>query len=197
MGSSVNFTQFAIKLKKLEKIMRLKPIENPPSLLLKIAYWFSRRQYGKVLSPLKVIYSRKWALLPFAMKIDKFTEKQNSLSPNLRFFIKIAAATQNGCSFCTDLALAHAVKEKIGAEKFNAILKKEVSKQTNFSEKERAVFNFVREYTEKKKISDETFAELQKQFSETEIIEVIAINAFEQYFNALAIPLEIESDGLA
>ena len=46
------------------------------------------------------------------------------------------------------------------------------------------------------KVSDETFAELQRLFSETEIVEIIAINAFEQYFNALAIPLEIHSDGL-
>ncbi len=176
--------------------MRLEPIENPPSLLLKIAYWFSKRQYSKVLSPLKVIYSRKWALLPFAMKIDKFTEKQNSLSPDLRFFIKIAGAAQNGCSFCTNLALAHAVKGKIGMGKFNSILSNDVSKLTIFSEKERAVFGFVKEYAETKKVSDETFAELQKQFSETEIVEIIAINAFEQYFNALAIPLEIESDGL-
>lgn len=176
--------------------MRLEPIENPPSLWLKIAYWFSKQQYSKVLSPLKIIYSRKWALLPLAMKIDKFTEKQNSLSPSLRFFIKIAGAAQNGCSFCTDLALANAVKGKIGVEKFNAILTKDVSKQKDFSEKERAVFNFVKEYSETKKLTDKTFAELKKQFSETEIIEIIAVNAFEQYFNALAIPLELESDGL-
>ena len=33
-------------------------------------------------------------------------------------------------------------------------------------------------------------------FSETEIIEIVAMNAFEQYFNAFAVPLGIESDGL-
>jgi alkylhydroperoxidase family enzyme len=176
--------------------MRLEPIENPPSFLLKIAYWFCKRTFGKVLAPLNIIYARKWQLLSFAMKIDKFTEKQNSLSPGLRLFIKIAAAAQNGCSFCTDLALANAVKGKIGMEKFNSILRNDISKQTVFSEKERAVFNFVKGYGETKKISDEIFAELQKQFNETEIVEIVAINAFEQYFNALAIPLEIESDGL-
>ena len=176
--------------------MRLKPIENPPSLFLKIAYWFSKRQYGKVLSPLKIIYSRKSPLLALAMKIVKFEEKQTSLSPNLRLFIKIAAAAQNGCRFCTDMALANAVKSKIGTEKFNAVLSDDVFKQKVFSEKERAVFGFVKEYAEKKKVSDQTFAELQRLFGETEIVEIVAINAFEQYFNALAIPLEIESDGL-
>ena len=176
--------------------MRLEPIENPTSLFLKIAYWFSKRQYGKVLSPLKIIYSRQSALLSVAMKIVKFEEKQNSLSSDLRLFVKIAAAVQNGCSFCTDIALAQAVKGKIGTEKFNALLNEGVSKQTAFDEKERAVFDFVKEYAEKKKVSDKTFAELQRLFSETQIVEIVAINAIEQYFNALAIPLEIESDGL-
>lgn len=175
--------------------MRLAPIENPSSLWLKIAYWFSKRNYGKVLLPLKIIYSRKSALLSVAMKIVKFEEKQTSLPSDLRFFIKVAAAGQNGCSFCTDLALAHAIKGKIGTEKFEALLH-ENSNQTTFSKKESAVFNFVKEYSETKKVSDNTFTKLQSLFSETEIIEIIAINAFEQYFNALAIPLEIESEGL-
>lgn len=114
---------------------------------------------------MNIIYARTLSLLFFALKIDKVTEKQNSLPPGLRFFIKIAAAAQNGCSFCTDLALANAVKGKIGTEKFKAILSRDILKQTDFSEKERAVFNFVKDYAEIKKASNETFAELQKQFS--------------------------------
>ena len=108
----------------------------------------------------------------------------------------IAVAAQNGCSFCTDLALARVVKGKIGLEKFNVLLCKSLSAQTIFSEKEKAIFAFVKEYAEIRKVTDKTFAELKRLFNETEIVEMIAINAFEQYFNALAIPLEIESDGL-
>ncbi len=47
--------------------MRLKPIENPRKLLAKIAYWMSKRKFGKVLMPLKVVYARNpglmWAYL--------------------------------------------------------------------------------------------------------------------------------------
>ncbi|MEP7037670.1 MAG: hypothetical protein ABI891_04960, partial [Acidobacteriota bacterium] len=49
---------------------------------------------------------------------------------------------------------------------------------------------------ENRKISDETFENLRKFFNENQIIEIVAMNAFEQYFNAFAVPLEIESDGL-
>lgn len=174
--------------------MRLQPIEKPPGIFLKIAYWVSRKQFGTVLTPMKVVYARKPELLKFAMKITKFEDKQNSLSPDLRIFIKYAAAAKNGCTFCTDSALAKAVKNKIGTAKFTALL--DESKHDSFSEKERAVFDFIKEYADEKRTSDATFAALQRNFSDTEIIEILALNAFEHFYNALNIPLEIESDGL-
>lgn len=177
--------------------MRLEPIENPSNPWLKMAYWVSRRQFGKVLSPLKIIYSRKLPLLQLALKIAKFEEKQNSLAPGLKLLIKIAAATENGCSFCQDIALAQAVRSKIGTEKFVALISGGgESKQSAFSEKEHAVLAVIRQYAAERKVSDANFAELRKHFSETEIVEILALNAFEQFYNALTIPLGIESDGL-
>ena len=176
--------------------MRLEAIENPSNPLLKIAYWFSRKQFGKVMTPLKVIYARKFPLLRFAMKIAKFEEKQNSLAPELRLLIKIAAATENGCTFCQDIALAQAVKGKIGTEKFVALASKGETKQAAFTEKERAALAVIRQYAAERKVSDANFSELRKHFDETQIIEILALNAFEQFYNALTIPLEIESDGL-
>ena len=32
----------------------LPPIESPQGLIMKLAYYFTRRQFGKVLAPLKV-----------------------------------------------------------------------------------------------------------------------------------------------
>lgn len=176
--------------------MRLQPIENPKSIFIKIAYWFTKRQYGKVMSPLKVIYARKPELLNFAMKIAKFEEKQNSLSPELRLLIKVAAATSNGCTFCQDLALAHAVKGKIGTEKFVALINRDETKMQIFSEKERAILRGLDEYNTNRKVSDQAFEELRNHFDETQIVEILALNAFEQFYNAMTIPLEIESDGL-
>ena len=34
--------------------MRLRSIENPSGIFLKIAYWFSKKQFGKVLTPMKI-----------------------------------------------------------------------------------------------------------------------------------------------
>ena len=54
----------------------LPPIEQPQGLLMKLAYYFTRRQFGKVLTPLKVHSAR----LPpafglFYAKVSRLDEK--------------------------------------------------------------------------------------------------------------------------
>jgi alkylhydroperoxidase family enzyme len=176
--------------------MRLKPIENPRNWLAKLAFWWSKREFGKVIMPFKVIYARQPKLMFLANKIYRFQEKSVSLEPSLRLLIQTQASALNGCSFCNDILLAQAVKQKLGTEKFVALGETVEAKAGVFTDKELAVIRFVKEYSAHKKVSDETFENLRKLFSETEIVEIVAMNAIEQYFNAFAIPLQIESDGL-
>jgi alkylhydroperoxidase family enzyme len=174
--------------------MRLEPIENPKNLLVKLAFWWSKREFGKVIMPLKIIYARKPKLMLLANKIIQFQEKSISLEPELRLLIQTQVSMLNGCTFCNDISLAQAVRKKLGAEKFFALGDDFEAK--SFTEKEQVVIAFVNEYAENRKVSDETFENLRSFFNETEILEIVAMNAFEQYFNAFAVPLEIESDGL-
>jgi AhpD family alkylhydroperoxidase len=174
--------------------MRLEPIENPKNLLVKLAFWWSKREFGKVIMPLKIIYARKPKLMLLANKIIQFQEKSVSLEPSLRLLIQTQVSALNGCAFCNDISLAQAVRKKLGAEKFTALGDDFDAKA--FTEKEQAVIAFVNEYAENRKVSDETFENLRAFFNETEIIEIVAMNAFEHYFNAFAVPLGIESDGL-
>jgi hypothetical protein len=50
----------------------LPPIEKPEALMLKLAYYFTRRQFGKVLTPLKVHSVR----LPSAFRLVLFKGQQ-------------------------------------------------------------------------------------------------------------------------
>lgn len=146
--------------------------------------------------PFKMIYARHPKLMLIANKIFQFQEKSVSLQPELRLLIQTQASALNGCAFCNDILLAQAVKLKLGAEKFVALGEEANAKAEVFSEKESAIHRFVKEYAAHRKVSDETFELLRASFSETEIVEIVALNAIEQYFNAFAIPLGIESDGL-
>ena len=55
----------------------LPPIEKPKGLMMKVAYYFTRRQFGKVLTPLKVHSAR----LPFAFGL--FYSKISNLDKKL------------------------------------------------------------------------------------------------------------------
>ena len=119
--------------------MRLPPIDRPRSLLLRMAYQISIRQFGRVLRPFKVIYARKPRLLILAGLIDRMMRHGLSMEPSLRLLIQVQASRLNGCAFCEDLALANAVRERVGSEKFAAL--PDFRTSSAFSEREKAALS--------------------------------------------------------
>jgi hypothetical protein len=82
----------------------LPPIEAPRGLIMKLAYYFTRRQFGKVLTPLKVHSVR----LPpafglFYSKVSKLDQKL-TLPPKMVLLIRHQVARINICLFCIDIA---------------------------------------------------------------------------------------------
>ena len=70
----------------------LSPIEKPQGLMLKLAYFFTRRQFGKVLTPLKVHSARlPSAFGLFYAKIGRL-DKKLTLSPAMALFIRSRAS---------------------------------------------------------------------------------------------------------
>lgn len=175
-------------------MQRLEAIERPKGLIMKIAYRISRIQFGKVITPMKLIYARRPALMSIATKTMRL-EKKLSIGLQERLIIKATASLQNGCRFCHDLALAVAIKSGLGDEKFKGLSHKKNRDQ--FTQAELAIIIYVEEYARTREVSDETFNALKQNFSDKQIVDIIWMNAVEQYFNALAIPLQIESDNLA
>jgi alkylhydroperoxidase family enzyme len=173
--------------------MRLQPIEKPKGLMMRIAFWMTQRQFGKVMMPMKVIYPRMPEAMKLSYEIQKFETKGIKLDPGLHLMIASLASEINGCAFCLDLARAMAIREHLGMEKFNALLEYKASPL--FSERERAALAYVEEATRHKRVSDATFEALRRHFNEREIVEITWINAVENYYNLINLPLGIESDG--
>lgn len=171
---------------------RLKPIETPSNPLMKIAYWLSKRKVGKVISSLKVIYAR--LPLPFAIWINKMLslEKKLPLSEDLRLLIRIHVAQLNVCHFCIDIAKAEAIKKFKAPEKFFRLSEFETSPL--FSEKERLALRFATEITAKK-VTDKTFSEAGKIFTEQELTAIAWMVTSEHVYNLMNLTFNIESDG--
>src|SRR5215471_3207387 len=136
----------------------LPPIEKPQGLIMKLAYYFTHRQFGKVLTPLKVHSAR----LPpafglFYTKIAKL-DKRLTLSSETALLIREQVARINVCLFCIDIGRSLTIKASMNEAKFDALEQYRTSPL--FTDADRAALDYVTELTKNKQVSADTFARL-------------------------------------
>jgi alkylhydroperoxidase family enzyme len=99
----------------------LPPIEKPKGLIMKLVYAVSRRQFGKVLTPLKVYAARlPNAFGTFYGKVSALDKKLH-LARETVFLIREQVARINVCLFCTDIGRAFAIRESMNEAKIDAL----------------------------------------------------------------------------
>jgi alkylhydroperoxidase family enzyme len=172
----------------------LAPIERPSGPLMKFVYFVSRKMFGKVVTPLKVVYARlPLSFTWFSFKIGKL-DKQLELPAETRMLIRERVARINVCLFCIDIGRSFTIKQSMNERKFDAI--DEYRTSPLFTESDRAALDYVTELTRAKQMSPETFARLARHFSERQICEIAWLVATEHYYNLVNIGLNIHSDML-
>ena len=170
----------------------LPPIEKPKGLMMKLVYFFTRKQLGKVITPVKVFTARMpIAFGLFGSKVYQL-DKKLLLSKELIFLVRHRVASINVCEFCMDIGRYNAIKELMNEEKFNVIGSYKSS--SLYSDSEKAVLDYVTELVKSKKINPETFKTLLKHYSEREICEIVYLVASEHLSNITNIGLNIHSD---
>ena len=93
-----------------------------------------------------------------------------------------------------DINSARAAESEGGAEKLSEVLEWRTSKL--FSPLERAALEYAERITTTgQKVDDTLFAELQKHFTEAEIVELTAAIAMENFRSKFNPPLGIEAQG--
>src|SRR4029078_3814748 len=133
----------------------LPPIEKPKGLMMKLAYFFTQRQFGKVVTPLKV-YGARWpaAFGAFYGKVSKLDQKL-TLPPELALLIRHQVARINICLFCIDIARSFTIQRSMNQAKFDAL--DDYATSPLFTDAERAALNYATELTKEKKVSAATF----------------------------------------
>jgi alkylhydroperoxidase family enzyme len=172
----------------------LPPIERPKGLTMILAYYFTRRQFGKVLTPLKVHSARLPAAFGlFYSKISQL-DKKLLLPLETVFLIREQVARINVCLFCMDIGRSFTIKASMNEAKFDAL--DQYSTSPLFTDAERAALNYVTELTKDKKVNPATFARLSRYYSERAICEIVWLVASEHLYNMTNIGLNIHSDML-
>src|SRR6201998_357266 len=172
----------------------LPPIEKPRGLMMKLAYFCTRKQFGKALTPLKVHSAR----LPigfgqFYAKIGQL-DKKLELPPETVMLIREQVARTNVCLFCIDIGRSFTIKASMNQAKFDALEQYRISPL--FSEAERAALDYVTELTRDKPVNADTFARMANHSSERAICEIVWLVASEHVYNMTNIGLNIHSDML-
>ncbi len=172
----------------------LAPIESPRGLMMKMVYGMTRRQFGKVLTPLKVFAAR----LPLAFgmfygKISKL-DKELELSQEMVLLVREHVAHLNVCLFCVDIGRSFTIKAAMNQAKFDAL--EEYRTSPLFSDGERAALDYVTELTRDKRVDPETFARMARYYPERAICEIVWLVASEHFYNMTNIGLNIHSDML-
>jgi alkylhydroperoxidase family enzyme len=172
----------------------LPPIENPKGLIMNLAYYFTRRQFGKVLTPLKVHSARLPPVFGlFYSKISKLDQKL-TLPPETALLIRHQVARINVCLFCIDIARSFTIKASMNEAKFDAL--DQYTTSPLFTDAERTALDYVTELTKEKKVSPDTFSRVARHYSEREICEIVWLVASEHFYNMTNIGLNIHSDML-
>ncbi len=173
----------------------LPPIENPKGLFLKMAYFFMRRRFGKVMTPIAVFSARMpLAFTSFYGKVPKL-DKRLQLPEGTAVVIREWVASINTCLFCMDAARFYAIQQSTdNAARFDAL--SEYRSSPLFTAAERAALDYVTELTMEKEVRPETFEELVRYYSDREICDIVWLVASEHLYNVSNIALNIGSDGL-
>jgi alkylhydroperoxidase family enzyme len=172
----------------------LPPIEKPKGLMMKLAYYFTRRQFGKVLTPLKVHSAR--LPIAFGLFYSKISEldKKLSLPREMVMLIREHVARLNVCLFCIDIGRSFTIKASMNQAKFDALEQYRTSPL--FTDAERAALDYVRDLTKDKKVDPATFKRMSGFYSERQICEIVWLVASEHLYNMTNIGLNIHSDML-
>jgi len=172
----------------------LPPIEKPQGLMMKLVYAMTRKQFGKVLTPVKVVSARMpLAFGLFGAKIGKL-DKKLLLSRETQMLIRERVARLNVCLFCIDIGRSFTIKASMNQAKFDAL--EEYSTSPLFTEAECAALDYVTELTRDKAVNPATFDRMARYYSERAICEIVWLVASEHFYNMTNIGLNIHSDML-
>jgi len=172
----------------------LAPIEKPAGAVIKMAYAMARRQFGKVPTPVKVVYARMPAAFGmFVGKIAKL-DKKLELPQETAMLIREQVAHLNICEFCMDIGRLFVVRARMNEAKFDALPEYQTSPL--FNEAEQAALDYTTELTRDRSVAPETFERLRKHYSEREICEIVWLVASEHFYNITNLGLNIHSDML-
>jgi AhpD family alkylhydroperoxidase len=170
----------------------------PPSeadLLVRAAYAYTRRQYGKVVEPLAVSAHHRPTMIGMGA-FELALERSRRVPDRLKVFGELKAALMAGCEFCLDIgswiARGHGITEAELREFGN------YRDSDLFSELDRLVIDYAAGMSSTPvAVSDELVAGLREHLDDAQLVELTNAIAWENWRARFNWALGIESQGFS
>ena len=174
---------------------RLAGVSRGRTLLARLAFFLSRRSYGRVITPARV-YALDSGLLLAVGLMEEVQERAKQTSAPVKQLARMLVAWRIGCPWWLDFGTKTSEKLGVTDEQLRALPDYEHS--SLFSEEERAVLRYADAMTRTPvRVPDAVFEALKARYTDRQILEMTAAIAWENYHARVNHALDLEAEGVA
>jgi len=150
---------------------------EPRGLLWRVVRWYSRRKFGAVLAPARVMAHQPKVLKAY-LAYERAAQRWAGLDPDLKHLAVMAAASKVGCPWCMDFSYWASEERGVPLEKARAV--PEWRRASCFTALERLVLEYAEAMTETPPTADEALVgRLRQHLGEAQLVELTAVVALE------------------
>lgn len=171
-------------------------VETPKGVLRRYAWRYSRKEFGKVVDPVRAAAHHGGVLLAAGVMETAVARRWHTLDQHLRWLATHATAAAIGCSWCIDFGYYEGMRSGLDPQKVRAVPRWRESPV--FDERERLVLEYAEAVNATPAgVDDELAQRLHRHFSDKEIVELTAWIALENYRSRFNAGLGLSSEGFA
>ncbi|HVE69566.1 MAG TPA: carboxymuconolactone decarboxylase family protein [Solirubrobacteraceae bacterium] len=174
---------------------RLSGVERPRNPLVRAVYGQTKRQFGRVMEPIKLTAHSTPLLLGYGA-FEMATERATRMDGRLKELATMKAAQLSGCEWCLDFGSAIVRAKGVSDEDLRALLDPRDSDV--LSDDDKLVVEYAEAMTRTPvDVPDELFERLRARFDEAQIVELTSVIALENYRARFNWALGIQSEGFS
>ena len=174
---------------------RIEGMPRSRTLVARLAFFLSRRSYGRVITPARV-YALDSGLLLAVGLMEEMQEWAKQTSAPMKQLARMLVVWRIGCPWCLDFGTRTSEQMGVTEEQLRALPDYEHSPL--FSEEERAVLRYADAMTRTPvHVPDALFDALKAHYTDRQILEVTAAIAWENFHARVNHALDLEAEGVA
>ena len=151
--------------------------EPPRTPLWRAVQWYSKRRFGTVLEPARVMAHQPKVLKAY-LDYERAAQRWDRVEPGLKHLAVMAAAAKVGCGWCMDFSYWASAERGVPVEKARALTR--WREATCFSELERSVIEYAEAMSSTPAVvGDHLVERLSQHLDHGQLVELTAAIALE------------------